>query len=105
MEWVQLSPWGGELRQLIEDLKSYLEQHSTIFLLAGSEKTLPILQNDLQESGIPCKLAEGETEWLPDTVYLRTGSLVRRILLPRNKSCSHDTGQNNACWQSETPDS
>lgn len=38
MEWVQLSPWGGELRQLIEDLKSYLEQHSTIFLLAGSEK-------------------------------------------------------------------
>ena len=75
MEWVQLSPWGGELRQLIEDLKSYLEQHSTIFLLAGSEKTLPILQNDLQESGIPCKLAEGETEWLPDTVYLRTGSL------------------------------
>lgn len=85
-EFVQLSPWGGELRQLNEDLKSYLDQNCTIMLLAGSEKTLPILQKDLQESGIPCQLAANTTEWLPHQVYLMTGSLSGGYYCPETQT-------------------
>ena len=35
---VQNAPWGGELRQLTEDLKAYCEQGYCSMLYAGSEK-------------------------------------------------------------------
>ncbi len=48
------SAWGGEMRQLSEDLHSYISKGYAVMLLAGSKKTLPIIANDLQESGIAC---------------------------------------------------
>jgi transcription-repair coupling factor (superfamily II helicase) len=87
MECVQLSAWSGELRQLTEDLKGYLGQHYAVMLLAGSEKTLPILQKDLQESGIPCVLATEELPtWKPNQVYLMSGSLSGGYVCPETKT-------------------
>lgn len=55
-------------------------------LCAGSEKTLPILQQDLQESGIRCELAEPDSVWRAGVVYLRTGSLSGGFAYPETKT-------------------
>lgn len=83
---VQNAPWGGELRQLTEDLKAYCEQGYCTMLYAGSEKTLPILQQDLRESGICCELAKPDSIWKDGTVYLRTGSLSGGFAYPEIKT-------------------
>ncbi|MFQ9093407.1 MAG: hypothetical protein ACLR5S_03265 [Ruminococcus sp.] len=83
---VQNAPWGGELRQLTEDLKAYCEQGYCTMLYAGSEKTLPILQQDLRESGICCELAKPDSIWKDGTVYLRTGSLSGGFAYPETKT-------------------
>lgn len=83
---VQNAPWGGELRQLTEDLKAYCEQGYCTMLYAGSEKTLPILQQDLRESGICCELAKPDSIWKDSTVYLRTGSLSGGFAYPEIKT-------------------
>lgn len=83
---VQNAPWGGELRQLTEDLQEYSSQGYCTMLCAGSEKTLPILQQDLQESGIRCELAEPDSVWRAGVVYLRTGSLSGGFAYPETKT-------------------
>lgn len=91
---LQNAPWGGELRQLTEDLRVYCEQDYCTVLCAGSEKTLPILQQDLQESGIPCELAKPDSPWRAGMVYLRTGCLsggfsypeIKTALITQNKT-------------------
>ena len=57
------------------------------------KKTLPILQQDLQESGIRCELAEPDSVWRAGVVYLRTGSLSGGFAYPGNQNGSHHTGQ------------
>ncbi len=69
----QTSGWGGEMRQLTEDLRDYCDRGYCVILLAGSEKTLPIICDDLRESGIKCVLANRETELTKGCVLLMTG--------------------------------
>ncbi|WP_295214061.1 transcription-repair coupling factor [Ruminococcus sp.] len=86
VEALQNAPWGGELRQLTEDLLEYSQQGYCTMLYAGSEKTLPILQQDLRESGIQCELAKSDSVWKAGTVYLRTGSLSGGFAYPEVKT-------------------
>ena len=79
---MQTAPWGGELSQLVEDLQEYLQQGYCVMLFAGSEKTLPILQQDLRESGIRCELANADSAWKEGVAYLRTGSLSGGFAYP-----------------------
>ena len=83
---LQNAPWGGELRQLTEDLQEYCTQGYCTMLFAGSEKTLPILQQDLKESGISCEIAKPDSVWKAGTVYLRTGSLSGGFSYPEIKT-------------------
>ena len=83
---LQNAPWGGELRQLTEDLQEYCAQGYCTMLFAGSEKTLPILQQDLKESGISCEMAKPDSVWKAGTVYLRTGSLSGGFSYPEIKT-------------------
>lgn len=85
VEALQNAPWGGELRQLTEDLTEYCQQGYCTILCAGSEKTLPILQQDLLDSGIFCELAKPDSSWKAGTVYLRTGSLSGGFAYPEIK--------------------
>ncbi len=86
VEALQNAPWGGELRQLTEDLQEYCRQGYCTMLCAGSEKTLPILQRDLRESGVPCEMAKPESAWQAGMVYLRTGSLSGGFAYPETKT-------------------
>lgn len=71
----QTAPWGGEIRQLIEDLHSFRERNYSVIVMAGSDKTLPIIADDLREEGIDCGFASESSELKKGTVLLMTGSV------------------------------
>lgn len=80
------APWGGEMRQLNEDLKEFCQKGYRTLLIAGSEKTLPIIKQDLEDSGIKCSIAESETICQPGKVILMTGCLSAGFEYPENKT-------------------
>ena len=71
----QTAPWGGEIRQLSEDLRSFIDRNYSVIVLAGSEKTLPIIAEDLRNDGIPCDIMTEETTLTKDRVLITTGCL------------------------------
>lgn len=85
-EALQNAPWGGEMRQLDEDLKSLCERGYRTMLIAGSEKTLPIIRQDLMDDGIKCDIANETSQCLPGRVLLMTGSLSGGYEYPENKT-------------------
>ena len=80
------APWGGEMRQLDEELKNFCERNYRTMLIAGSEKTLPIIKQDLEKEGISCVIASEETVCEPGKVLLMTGSLSAGFEYPENKT-------------------
>ncbi len=71
----QTAPWGGEIRQLCEDLRSFVNRNYSVIVLAGSEKTLPIIAQDLRDEGIPCEVMSDESQLLKGRVLLTTGCM------------------------------
>ena len=55
-------------------------------LIAGSEKTLPIIRQDLMDDGIKCDIAKEDSQCLPGRVLLMTGSLSGGYEYPENKT-------------------
>ena len=48
----QLSPWGGSMDVLLDDLRPAIKRGQTVVILAGSEKGADILLNQLENNGI-----------------------------------------------------
>ena len=69
----QTAPWGGEIRQLIEDLQNFCKNGYSVIVMAGSEKTLPIIAQDLRDEGIPCDILTERSELAKGRVLLTTG--------------------------------
>ncbi|MGN0674677.1 MAG: transcription-repair coupling factor, partial [Oscillospiraceae bacterium] len=69
----QTAPWGGEIRQLIEDLNSYCGNGYSAIVMAGSEKTLPIIAKDLQDEGVSCSVMTADSVPSKGHVLLTTG--------------------------------
>ncbi|MBO4877175.1 MAG: transcription-repair coupling factor [Ruminococcus sp.] len=72
-EAMQTAAWGGELKQLTEDLHDYISRKWQVILAAGSEKTLPILRKDIEDDGIPCDLMSEGIKPQPGRVVLMAG--------------------------------
>ncbi|MFA5659418.1 MAG: CarD family transcriptional regulator, partial [Oscillospiraceae bacterium] len=70
---LQTSPWGGDISQLCEDLTAFCERDYSTVVMAGSEKTLQILINDLLESGIRAQAASESTELISGRVLVMPG--------------------------------
>lgn len=83
---LQNATWGGEIRQLLEDLQEYVRDHYRIVLAVGSAKTLPILVNDLQESGIRCSIAQEDDLCPPGAVLVTARSISAGFSYPDNKT-------------------
>lgn len=83
---VQNAPWGGEMRQLNEELHSLCERNYRVLLIAGSEKTLPIIKQDLEDSGIGCDIAKPDSLCINGRVLLMTGSLNCGFEYQENKT-------------------
>ena len=81
----QVASWGGNISNLVEELKGYCENGYCTIVLAGSEKTVPIIVRDLEEEGIPAQQLTEKCEILPDKVYVRTGSLTGGFDYPQVK--------------------
>ncbi len=71
----QTSAWGGSMISLEEELKTLCENSYCTIVLAGSEKTVPIIVKDLCEAGIDAKQYSENCEIAPAKVYVKTGSL------------------------------
>ncbi len=86
VEAQQTATWGGEIRLLLEDLQEYTSQGYRVVLAAGSEKTLPILCKDLQESGIRCAIAQEDDLCPPGAVLLTARQISAGFAYPDNKT-------------------
>ena len=86
IEALQNATWGGEIRQLLEDLQEYIRDHYRIVLAVGSEKTLPILAKDLQESGIRCAIAQEDDLCPPGAVLITARQISGGYSYPENKT-------------------
>ncbi len=71
----QTAPWGGEMRQLTEDLHSFINRNYSVIVLAGSEKTLPIIADDLRADGIPCDIMTEGAALTKGRVLITTGCM------------------------------
>ena len=71
----QTSAWGGSMISLEEELKTLCENAYCTIVLAGSEKTVPIIVKDLCEAGLDAKQYSENCEIAPAKVYVKTGSL------------------------------
>lgn len=71
----QTSAWGGSIVNLEEELKGLCENGYCTIVLAGSEKTVPIIVKDLCEAGLPAQLMSENSQIAENTVYVSTGSL------------------------------
>ncbi|MCR5014948.1 MAG: transcription-repair coupling factor [Ruminococcus sp.] len=85
-EAMQTAFWGGELKQLIEDITDYKVRKYRILLCAGSEKTLPIIRQDLEDAGIPCDIATDDLKLRAGRVALMSGSLSSGFEYPENRT-------------------
>ena len=90
---LQGGTWGGDIRQLNEEIPSYIENGYKVILAVGNEKTLPTICSDLSEGGIPCEIWNEETQMLKGRVYLVGASLsggyeypeIRSAMITANK--------------------
>lgn len=89
---LQTSSWSGDLRHLIEDLTAYCNQNYCVIVLAGSEKTLPILVNDLRNSNIPAEILTDKSEVAQGLVYVTYGNASGGFEYPEIK-CAMITGK------------
>lgn len=85
-EALQTSTWSGEMKQLTEDLQDFIKRDYRIILCAGSEKTLPIIQEDLNKNNIPCDICNDNMTFQNGKVYLMSGSFSSGFEYPENKT-------------------
>ncbi len=85
-EALQNAAWSGEMKQLIEDLTEYKRRGYRMILAAGSEKTLPIIKQDLEDNDIPCDIITDDTQVLEGRVALMAGSLGGGFEYPENRT-------------------
>lgn len=82
----QTAPWSGEMKQLNEELSDYISRNYAVILCAGSEKTLPIIKQDLEENGIGCDIAGDDTEAVHGRVCLMAGAFGGGFEYPETKT-------------------
>jgi transcription-repair coupling factor (superfamily II helicase) len=85
-EAMQTAAWSGEMKQLREDLDDFLSRKYRVILAAGSEKTLPIIRQDLNDDGIPCDLISADIVLAAGRVCLMSGSFSGGFEYPENKT-------------------
>lgn len=78
------TPWGGDVKVLIEDIEYILSQNGRVVVLAGEEKAAKVLCSELNEKGINA-LFETNIDKLSAGVTVTTGGLSGGFELPSQK--------------------
>lgn len=71
----QTASWGGDIKHLIEELEVFMEQDYCVAVFAGSDKTVPIIVNDLREAGLPAEVLRDDSPLSKKMIYVRSGSV------------------------------
>ena len=69
-----LSPWGGELESLLDDIKDYMARKYTVVVLCGTERAAHALTTDLINNNVNAAFAR-DGKISPGTVFVTEGSL------------------------------
>ncbi len=85
-EAMQTAVWSGEMKQLTENLNDFIKRKYRIILCAGSEKTLPIIRDDLQNNNISCEIYSDDKVPEKSKVCLMSGSFSGGFEYPENKT-------------------
>ncbi len=85
VEATQNAPWGGSTRILADDLLELCKRGYRVMVCGGTEKTLPILMQDLQDSGIECAIANADTPAEAGKVLLMCSGLSAGFEYPAIK--------------------
>ncbi len=78
----QTSCWGGNMASLDGELSDLCSQGYCVVLLAGSQKTLPIIIKDLTDEGLDAVALDDKSEITAGRVFVRTGSLSQGFDYP-----------------------
>ena len=82
----QLSPWDGSITQLMEDIYAPFARETAIVVFAGSEKTAPLLAQDLENAEVPCSYYDVlPVEFRRDRISIIKGSISAGIEYPLEK--------------------
>ena len=92
-EAMQTALWSGDMKLLTEDLESWISRKYRVILCAGSEKTLPVIRQDLEERGIPCDLGREGNFPQHGRVCLISGGFSGGFEYPENKTVFITQGQ------------
>ena len=85
VEATQNAPWGGSTRLLTDDLLELCKRGYRVMVCGGTEKTLPILMQDLQNSGISCAVADDNSTAEAGKVLLMRSGLSAGFEYPAIK--------------------
>ena len=83
---MQTAVWSGDMSQLFDDLETYHSNGYRIILAIGSQKTLPIVQSDIQDKNIPCYIINDETIAKSGSVYITPKCFSSGFEYPENKT-------------------
>ena len=94
----QLSPWGGGVELLAEDLRALLDQGRACAVLTGTERAGKALAEDLKRAGLPAAWMDAVSAVNPGTVVVTLGALSAGFELPEAQlrldyPRPHDRGQ------------
>ena len=78
----QLSPWGGGVELLAEDLRALLDQGRACAVLTGTERAGKALAEDLKRAGLPAAWMDAASAVNPGTVVVTLGALSAGFELP-----------------------
>ena len=79
-----LSPWGGELESLLDDIKDYMARKYTVVVLCGTERAAHALTTDLINNNVNAAFAR-DGKISPGTVFVTEGSLSCGTEFPQSK--------------------
>lgn len=78
----QLSPWGGSLEILKEDLQALTAQGRACVLLAGTEKAAKSIAEDLKTAGFPATYIESSENTAKGTITVTSGTISAGFEFP-----------------------
>lgn len=78
----QLSPWGGGVELLAEDLRALLDQGRACAVLTGTERAGKALAEDLKRARLPAAWMDAVSAVNPGTVVVTLGALSAGFELP-----------------------
>ena len=80
-----LSPWGGDVALLCDDLEGYLARDYCCVVLVATEKAATALKDDLFDHSIAAVIVPKAEELCPGKVFITVGGLSGGLELPDNR--------------------